>query len=335
MRKRALLSVAVLLACTSATAAEYFIVVPVKNRKAPDTIAVALASLSLPVGKVGSAYAGVNFPTLLQVTGDPDFTGAGVRWTISQGGLPAGLALDATSGRLTGTPSSATPSTGQAFQVMATYKTKQGTQTYNLVVAAREPHSCREYLASNPSVPSGWYELDADGDGPAPKQSYYCDMTSDGGGWTRIVRQTEANPVTNWNGGVNGGSYALDTAAIPAHTQVGFGRDEVATAVDYVNWSYSTGNIPVTTVTSPKTGISYQVNRDDANHFTDHDPESSAANIATPWSNSLTFDRVGGVFYTWAFSPMLDDAGITRRGYALNGAHYYDADSFAWTVWVR
>jgi hypothetical protein len=332
--KHRTLAAAALLACamSAAHATDYYLVVPVQNRPASDAISVALNAQALPAGKVGVAYPGIDFQPLLQVSGDASFNGTGVRWSISQGGLPAGLTLDAASGRLAGTPTSVTA--GQSFQVTAAYKTKAGSQTYTLAVANGDVRSCKDYRANNPGAPSGWYNLDVDGAGPAPSASYYCDMVSDGGGWTRVVRQTEALPVTNWNGGANGAAYALATVLIPQHTQVAFGKDESATAVDYVNGTYSAGNIASTLVTSPKTGFSYHMHRDVNAFYGEHDPEAGSTMGSPLWNNSLTFDRTGGRTYTWSFSP--NNTNLTERGFAFAGVGLRSSsESFAWTVWVR
>jgi hypothetical protein len=119
--------------CASALASEFYVVVPVKNRTATaGNIAVALNGAALPAGVVGRAYPGVDFASMLQVKGDPNFSAAGVRWAVAGGTLPDGLSLSS-SGKLSGTPT--TPSES-AFQVLATYKTKSGQQAYTILVGA-------------------------------------------------------------------------------------------------------------------------------------------------------------------------------------------------------
>jgi len=130
--KKALVATTLLASTASASAADYFVVVPMPNHTAAaSNIQVSLSGYGLPQAQQGTPYAGFDFNSLLQVTGDPQYSPNNVRWTVSGGTLPAGLALSA-SGKLTGTPSAA----GEAsFQVMASYKTKTGQQAYQLFVA--------------------------------------------------------------------------------------------------------------------------------------------------------------------------------------------------------
>lgn len=136
MLKKTVLAVALLSAAFGAAAADYYVVVPVKKSgtgtaPAAPAISVKLNSYTLPAGMVSVPYAGFDLNSLLTVTGDASYAGTGATWRVSSGAIPPGISLSS-SGQLSGTPTTA--GTG-SFTLEATYKTKSGSQTYQLVVA--------------------------------------------------------------------------------------------------------------------------------------------------------------------------------------------------------
>ncbi len=50
--------------------------------------------------------------------------------------------------------------------------------------------ACSEILAKNPAATSGVYDLDPDGEGGKPPFKGWCDMVTDGGGWTLVFKQS-------------------------------------------------------------------------------------------------------------------------------------------------
>ena len=67
-------------------------------------------------------------------------------------------------------------------------------------LCAPPPKSCKEVLANDPAAKSGLFQVDLDGNANTPAVDVYCDMTTDGGGWTIVYAATGADnqvPVTS------------------------------------------------------------------------------------------------------------------------------------------
>lgn len=193
-----------------AAASDYYIVTPVRGKTvSASAVTVSLRAYALPDAVAGMPYAGFDFKTVLQVTGDPSYTGSGVAWSIPSGSLPSGVSFSG--GQLTGTPSVAGTSN---FTAKATYRGKSAQADYSLVVNPASVDivlqaggyrtwadgsyaaSCNDYL--NPAAPKsytgstgdGVYRIQPPGQAAADVK---CDMTNDGGGWTLVVGISAAN----------------------------------------------------------------------------------------------------------------------------------------------
>ncbi|MFC1754635.1 FG-GAP-like repeat-containing protein [Thermoproteota archaeon] len=76
--------------------------------------------------------------------------------------------------------------------------------------------SCYDILMSNPSSTNGSYWIDPDGAGGDSEFEVFCDMSTDGGGWTLVwsnTREGTGKPVTDitWTNAIDGLSIIDDT----------------------------------------------------------------------------------------------------------------------------
>ncbi len=143
MFQKTLLSIASAAALLGASAApafaasSFYLVVPIPTAaKAPvEYITVSLAGAALPKATVNKAYSESLRP-YLSVTGDAAFDPTAASWSLAEGTLPAGLALDEATGAVAGTPTAKTTSPA-SFTVLATYKGSDGQAVYTIEVGGQ------------------------------------------------------------------------------------------------------------------------------------------------------------------------------------------------------
>ena len=181
-------------------------------------------------------------------------------------------------------------------------------------------------------------------------------MTSLGGGWTRVVAQLESDRVTNWDEGIqpdydpslsSNKGFALNTNELPSHTQMAVSHSNYgSTIIDYFNFNYSTGNIPLQNITRVINGDTFAIHRDSSYFYGHHSPITrptpyyigSVGSNWLGWFNTFTIE--GNDTHFFAFSPLCGNLdceswGTDASGFHYNGDRYLASDSGAWIIWVR
>lgn len=133
MFKKISMGIALTMAMGVAQAADYYIVVPLKELafQFEKNASVSLLDYSFPAGTVNKPYPAFDLGNIAQVTGDPRYSPDKLTWEVVGGSLPPGLSINA--GILSGTPT-AKNTGGAAFDVKASYLSKTGQRTYTIVI---------------------------------------------------------------------------------------------------------------------------------------------------------------------------------------------------------
>jgi hypothetical protein len=79
--------------------------------------------------------------------------------------------------------------------------------------------SCKEILAGNAAAPSGVYTLDPDGVGGGAPFKSYCDMATESGGWTLLMKAAETTyefGSTHWTSTSTDNAASLDESFVSA-----------------------------------------------------------------------------------------------------------------------
>jgi Putative Ig domain len=216
---------------------------PVQTAPKTLTITIAPATLtitttSLPNGQVGSAYSS----SLAATGGTTPYT-----WSITSGTLLAGLSLNASTGAITGTPTTAVTSIPLTFQVQDSESPKQ-TKTVNLTLTIAPPG----LAIITSSLPSG--QVGA---------AYSTTLTASGGTtpftWSITSGTLPVGLSLNASTGAITGTPTTTVSAVPLTIQVRDSETPQQTRSENLTLTIAPETLSITTASLPsgQVGVAY------------------------------------------------------------------------------
>ena len=144
-----------------------------------------------------------------------DAEGQTITYALTSGNLPPGLSLNANTGVISGDPDDiedtytftvTATDTATTPNVVAREFSVEVIQGYG-IVSSLPGDSCKQILDSGSSIGDDVYWIDPDGNGGVDTFQVFCDMTSDGGGWTKLTSEYKSY---SWRYSSCGGSPDSD-----------------------------------------------------------------------------------------------------------------------------